>query len=318
MQEEFEEEVIEEQIEINVPEDQESKRLDIFIESQVESLSRSRIKKLIEDNFVLLNNKVAKASLKVKSGDFISIKIPELKEISAKPENIPINIVYEDDDLAVINKSKGMATHPAPGSLDGTLVNALMYHLKNLSGIGGSLRPGIVHRLDKDTSGLLVIAKNDMAHQSLSSQIQSKEAKRFYKAVVIGNFKEDEGIIDLPIDRNPKDRKKMAIVIGGRESITHWKVLERFGNYTLLELELKTGRTHQIRVHLSHLKHGIIGDDVYGPDIKVSVKLNGQALHAYKLCLTHPRTKEPMEFIADEPEEFKKLVDYFRKINNSN
>lgn len=316
LQEELEEEVTtQEQIEIIVSEEDESKRLDVFVESNVESLSRSRIKKLVDEELILINNKIAKASLKVKAGDQIVITIPELKEISAKPQNIPIDIVYEDDDFAVINKAKGMATHPAPGSEDGTLVNALMFHLKNLSGVGGALRPGIVHRLDKDTTGLIVIAKNDMAHQSLSAQIQSKDAKRFYKAIAIGNFKEDTGIIDLPLDRNPKDRKKMAVVVGGREAVTHWRVLERFGTFTLVELELKTGRTHQIRVHLAHLKHGIVGDDVYGPDIKVPVKLHGQALHAYKLVLTHPRTKKEMEFIAEEPEEFKKLLDYMRKIS---
>lgn len=291
-----------------------AQRLDVFIEARVEELSRSRIKTLIDDENILVNKTKSKAGYKLREKDLIEINIPELKEISAEPQKIPLDIVYEDEDLIVINKAKGIATHPAPGSLDGTLVNALLYHCKNLSGIGGALRPGIVHRLDKDTTGLLVIAKNDLAHQSLSKQIQLKEAKRFYKAIVIGNLKEDSGIINEPIDRNPKDRKKMAIIPDGREATTHWKVLERFNKYTFLELELKTGRTHQIRVHLAYIKHGILGDEVYGPDIKIPVKLHGQALHAYKLVLTHPRTKEEMTFEAEEPEELKKLLSYLRNL----
>lgn len=303
-----------EKINIRVDSINENTRLDVFIESQIENLSRSRIKTLIDDEMIFVNNKNQKASYKTKDNDNIEINIPELKEISAKPQDIKLDIVYEDKDIIVINKPKGLVTHPAPGSEDGTLVNALMYHCNDLSGIGGSLRPGIVHRIDKDTTGLLVVAKNDLAHQDLSKQISEKSAKRFYKAIVIGNFIEDEGIINKPIARNSKDRKKMAIDPEGREAITHWKVLERFGKFTLLELELKTGRTHQIRVHLSYIKHGIIGDDVYGPDIKIPVNLQGQALHAYKLVLTHPNTKEEMTFIADEPPEFKKLLDYVRKI----
>ncbi|MFN8575566.1 MAG: RluA family pseudouridine synthase [Candidatus Sericytochromatia bacterium] len=303
-----------EKINIKVDSINENVRLDIFIESQIDKLSRSRIKTLIDDKMIFVNNKNQKASYKTKENDNIEINIPKLKEISAKPQDIRLDIVYEDKDIIVINKPKGLVTHPAPGSEDGTLVNALMYHCNDLSGIGGSLRPGIVHRIDKDTTGLLVVAKNDLAHQDLSKQISEKSAKRFYKAIVIGNFIEDEGIINKPIARNSKDRKKMAIDPEGREAITHWKVLERFGKFTLLELELKTGRTHQIRVHLAHIKHGIIGDDVYGPDIKIPVNLQGQALHAYKLILTHPITKEEMTFVANEPLEFKKLLDYVRKI----
>jgi 23S rRNA pseudouridine1911/1915/1917 synthase len=288
-------------------------RLDVFISEKISSLSRSRVKALIDEGDILVNGKPVKSSYKVNLNDQISVIIPELKQISAEPQEIKLDIVYEDDDLLVINKPKGLVTHPAPGSKEGTLVNALLYHCKNLSGIGGALRPGIVHRLDKDTSGLLVVAKNDLAHQQLSKQIQSKEAKRFYKAVVIGNLVEDQGIIDQPIDRNSKDRKKMAVVKDGREAVTNWQVLERFGKYTLLELELKTGRTHQIRVHLAFIKHGIVGDEVYGPDIKIPVKLSGQALHAYKLCFRHPRTNVEREFTADEPPEFKKLLEYLRK-----
>lgn len=304
-----------EKINIQVQESQENKRLDIFIESQIQELSRSRIKSLIDENMINVNSKIQKASYKTKINDLIEINIPELKEISAKPENISLNIVYEDKDIIVINKPKGLVTHPAPGSEDGTLVNALMYHCKDLSGIGGALRPGIVHRIDKDTTGLLVVAKNDIAHHDLANQIQNKTAKRFYKAIVIGNFTEDEGVIDKPIARNSKDRKKMAISVDGKEAVTHWKVLERFGKFSLLELELKTGRTHQIRVHLASIKHGIIGDEVYGPDIRIPVNLQGQALHAYKLILTHPVTKKEMEFIAEEPPEFYKLLEYIKKIS---
>lgn len=297
----------------NIQIDDINQRLDSLISEKITELSRSRVKILIDEENILVNEKPTKSSYKTRIDDVIKIIIPELKKISAEPENIKLNVVYEDEDLIIIDKPKGIVTHPAPGSKDGTLVNALLYHCDNLSGIGGALRPGIVHRLDKDTSGLLMVAKNDLAHQELSRQIQTKEAKRFYKAVVIGNFVEDHGIIDKPIDRNPKDRKKMAVSKDGREAVTLWNVLERFGQYTFLELELKTGRTHQIRVHLAYIKHGVIGDDVYGPDIKIPVKLNGQALHAYKLILKHPRTNQEMTFTSEEPQELKKLLNYLRK-----
>ncbi len=302
-----------EKFEFIVEPDENNKRLDIVITERYKELTRSRIKKLIDEENVLVHENITKASYNVRAGDKVQIMIPELRKISAEPQNISLDIVYEDDDLIIINKAKGLVTHPAEGSKDGTIVNALLYHCKNLSGIGGALRPGIVHRLDKDTSGLLMVAKSDFSHQNLSKQIQTKEAKRFYKAVVIGNITQDQGEINQPIDRNPKDRKKMAVVKDGREAITYWTVLERFGKFTLLELELKTGRTHQIRVHLAYIKHGIVGDEVYGPDLKIPVKLHGQALHAYKLALRHPKTNENMEFIAKEPDEFIKLLDYLRR-----
>lgn len=291
------------------------KRIDLFISEKISTLTRSRIQSLIEDEHILVNSKKTKSSYKTRELDEIEINIPELKEISTQPENIKLNIVYEDEDLIVINKPKGLVTHPSTGTPDGTLVNALLYHCKDLSGIGGHLRPGIVHRIDKNTTGLLMVAKNDFAHQELSKQIQDKRAKRFYKAIVIGNLKEDSGVINKPIDRNPKDRKKMAVINTGREATTIWTVLERFNKFTLLELELKTGRTHQIRVHLAYIKHGIVADDIYGPDIKIKipVKLTGQVLHAYKLKFVHPRTKKELEFFAEEPEEFKKLLEYMRK-----
>jgi len=303
---------MEKEYKFNVEEKDINKRLDVYLSEKIENLTRSRIQNLIDENNVFINDNFEKNSYKVKLNDKVFIKIPEMKEMSAEPQNIELNIVYEDEDLIIVNKPQGMVTHPAEGTKDGTLVNAILYHCKDLSGIGGVLRPGIVHRLDKDTSGLLMIAKNDHTHQELSKQIQSKEAKRFYKAIAIGNFKEDIGIIDKPIGRNSKDRKKMAIAKDGREAITHWNVLERFGNYTFVELELKTGRTHQIRVHLSSIAHGIIGDKEYGPNIKFPVNLKGQLLHAYKLILRHPRSNDLLELIAPEPDYFIKALEYLR------
>jgi 23S rRNA pseudouridine1911/1915/1917 synthase len=288
-----------------------NKRLDLFLAEKLD-LTRSRIQNLIENNYIKLNNSSTKSSYKLRKNDFISVVVPPLKNIQLEPQNIPLEIVYEDEHIIVINKSKNIVVHPANGNEDNTIVNALLYHCKDLSGIGGNIRPGIVHRLDKDTTGLLVVAKNDNAHQSLSQQIKDKIAKRYYKAFVIGNVKEDTGIINKPIGRHPTDRKKMCVLENGKEAITYWNVLERFNNkYTLLELELKTGRTHQIRVHLAYIKHGILGDEVYGPNIKIPVKLNGQALHAYKLVLYHPVTNEIMDFQVEEPLEFKKLRNYF-------
>lgn len=292
-----------------------NKRLDSFLSEKLD-LTRSRIQNLIEENNIKINNSNTKSSYKLRKNDIVSITIPPLKEIQAQAQNIPLNIVYEDEHIIVINKPKNFVVHPANGNEDNTLVNALLYHCKNLSGIGGAIRPGIVHRLDKDTTGLLVIAKNDNAHQSLSQQIKDKSAKRYYKAFIIGNIKEDQGIIDQPIGRHPVDRKKMCVIENGKEAITYWNVLERFNNqYTFLELELKTGRTHQIRVHLAYIKHGILGDELYGPDIKIPVKLNGQALHAYKLILYHPVTNELMKFEIEEPLEFIKLRNYLKNIN---
>jgi len=293
-----------------------NKRLDVYISEKIENLTRSRIQSIIDESCVLVNDKIARSSYKVKLLNEVFITIPEVKEMTAEPQKIDIEIIYEDEDLIIVNKPQGLVTHPSEGTKDGTLVNAILYHCKDLSGIGGVLRPGIVHRLDKDTSGLLMIAKNDFTHQELSKEIQSKEAKRFYKAIAIGNFKEDTGIVDKPIGRHPKDRKKMAIVKDGREAVTHWNILERFGDYTFVELELKTGRTHQIRVHLSSIGHGIIGDKEYGPDIKFPINLKGQLLHAYKLILRHPRTNEVLEFTAPEPKYFTKTLDYLKRIQH--
>ncbi|MCR4726751.1 MAG: RluA family pseudouridine synthase [Clostridia bacterium] len=273
-------------------------RLDVYLSAALEK-TRSSIAKAVEDGRVLLNGKpVLKCGVKLSVGDVLSVSIPDAKPIEAKAEDLPIEIVYEDSSLAVVNKPQGMVTHPAAGSPDGTLVNALLYKIGDLSGINGEIRPGIVHRLDKDTSGLLVIAKNDAAHLSLSEQISSKKALRYYYALVEGNIAEDEGIIDKKIGRSKKDRKKMAVTEeGGRRAVTLFKVIARFQKYTLVECELKTGRTHQIRVHMKSISHPVVGDKTYG---KANEKLApyGQLLHAHKLVLFHPVTGEKMTFEA--------------------
>ncbi|MBE5762730.1 MAG: RluA family pseudouridine synthase [Clostridiales bacterium] len=293
------------------PEDA-KKRIDIFLNEELD-LSRSYIKTLIEKQNILVNSQeIKKAGYVVKDNDVITITIPEAEILNLEPENIDIDIIYEDDDFAVINKPQGMVVHPAPGAYEHTLVNALLYHLKNLSDINGVVRPGIVHRLDKDTSGLIVVAKNNEAHLDLQEQIATKAAKRYYKALVDGIVKKDEGVINTLIDRSKKDRKMMAVSNDtGRIAITHFKVLERFRNYTFMEYELKTGRTHQIRVHSKFIGHPVVGDPVYGGSNKFN--LNGQLLHAFKLELTHPRTKEHMEFFAPLPKYFEDVLDKLRE-----
>ena len=286
-------------------------RIDVFLTENSE-LSRSYVKRLCEEDLVFVDGKpVKKSGEKVSVGQTVEVELPPLKEISAKPEDIPLNIVYEDEDIIVVNKPQGMVTHPSVGSPDGTLVNALMFHAEKLSSINGEIRPGIVHRLDKNTSGLLVVAKTDAAHLSLSKQIESKSASRQYIALVDGNIKEDEGKIEQPIGRNPKDRKTMAVVKDGRYALTYFKVLERFGPYTLVEFTLKTGRTHQIRVHSKFIRHTVVGDPEYGGS--TAFKTNGQLLHAYKLSFVHPRTGEEMCFEAPLPEYFQVILDKLRK-----
>lgn len=280
-------------------------RLDKFISLNCD-LTRSRIKNLIDEGRVLVNSKIEKASYCVRTGDNISIDVPEPKKLSLEPQNIDLDIVYQDDYFAVINKPQGMVVHPGGGSYDNTLVNALLYQLKSLSSINGVIRPGIVHRLDKNTSGLLVVAKNDEAHLNLQKQIANKDAKRYYKALVDGVIKQDDGIIKTFIDRSHTDRKKMAVTKSGREAVTFYKVLQRYRNYTLVEYELKTGRTHQIRVHSKYINHCVVGDDVYGGSNKFN--LEGQLLHAYKLVLTHPKTQETMVFEAELPDYFKSVL----------
>lgn len=284
-------------------------RLDKFISDNTD-ISRSFATKLIDDGAVTLNGKSVSKKEKVKAGDEVLILLPEPEEIEAKPQNIPIDIVYEDDSLVVVNKPQGMVVHPASGNPDGTLVNGLLYHCK-LSNINGAIRPGIVHRIDKDTSGLLVVAKTNTAHEALSLQLKERKAMRKYWCIVNGNLKEDKITVDKPIARHPLDRKKMAVIEGGREAVTHVRVLERFGAYTLVECQLETGRTHQIRVHMSSLGHSIAGDTVYGIK-KDREKGKGQLLHAKTIGFSHPETGEVMEFTSDLPPHFTAALNKLR------
>ncbi|MGN1060808.1 MAG: RluA family pseudouridine synthase [Candidatus Coproplasma sp.] len=280
-------------------------RADVLVSENLTDYTRSAVKKLFEGGGVIIDGKAAKPSQSVAEGSNITVTLPDLAECIAKPEDIPIEVIYEDDDLAVINKPQGLTVHAGNGNLDGTLVNALLYRLKNLSGIGGVVRPGIVHRIDKNTSGLLVVAKNDKAHLSLAEQIAKKSCRRTYVALLEGNLKDDEGNITTYIGRNPNDRVKMAVVPPdkGKIAITDYKVLDRNNGYTLCRFDLHTGRTHQIRVHAKYLNHPIVGDDVYGRK-KREFNLNGQLLHAYRLEFTHPSTGEQMVFTAPLPDYF--------------
>lgn len=282
-------------------------RADVFLAAKL-GVSRSNMQKLLEDGRVKRGEKIIKANYKVRAGEMFVVDIPEPEPIEAVPENIPLDIIYEDDDVVVLNKARGMVVHPAPGNYTGTLVNALLYHCSNLSGINSAIRPGIVHRLDKDTSGIMIVAKNDAAHISLSQQIQSKTAVRTYLAVVRGNIKTDSGTIETQIARDKTDRKKMAVVKeGGRDAITDYEVLERFGKYTLVRCKLRTGRTHQIRVHLEYLGYPLVGDPKYSP-MKTPFGIKGQALHSHTLEFTHPRTGERMKFEAPLPEDMHKII----------
>lgn len=282
-------------------------RADVFLAAKL-GVSRSNMQKLLEDGRVKRGEKIIKANYKVRAGEMFVVDIPEPEPIEAVPENIPLDIIYEDDDVVVLNKARGMVVHPAPGNYTGTLVNALLYHCSNLSGINSAIRPGIVHRLDKDTSGIMIVAKNDAAHISLSQQIQSKTAVRTYIAVVRGNIKTDSGTIETQIARDKTDRKKMAVVKeGGRDAITDYEVLERFGKYTLVRCKLRTGRTHQIRVHMEYLGYPLVGDPKYSP-MKTPFGIKGQALHSHTLEFTHPRTSERMKFEAPLPEDMHKII----------
>ena len=285
-------------------------RIDKYLSEQLEDMTRSHIQKLIKENMVRVNGMAVKSNFKLSASDQIEVEIPELKEPDILPENIPLDILYEDQDILVVNKPKGMVVHPAPGHYTGTLVNAIMYHCKdNLSGINGVMRPGIVHRIDMDTTGSLLICKNDRAHQALAEQLKEHSITRKYHAIVHGRLKEDEGTIDKPIGRHPIDRKKMSVhCTNGREAITHYRVLKRFQQFTYIECQLETGRTHQIRVHMSSTGHPILGDQVYGP-AKCPYKLQGQTLHAKVLGITHPTTGEYMEFDAPLPDYFQGLLE---------
>lgn len=285
-------------------------RIDKYLSEQLEDMTRSHIQKLIKENMVRVNGMTVKSNFKLSASDQIEVEIPELKEPDILPENIPLDILYEDQDILVVNKPKGMVVHPAPGHYTGTLVNAIMYHCKdNLSGINGVMRPGIVHRIDMDTTGSLLICKNDRAHQALAEQLKEHSITRKYHAIVHGRLKEDEGTIDKPIGRHPIDRKKMSVYCtNGREAVTHYRVLKRFQQFTYIECQLETGRTHQIRVHMSSIGHPILGDQVYGP-AKCPYKLQGQTLHAKVLGITHPTTGEYMEFDAPLPDYFQGLLE---------
>lgn len=288
-------------------------RIDKYLAERMSDVSRAHIQKLIVEGHVLVNDKVCKANNKVCGGDQIVINIPELEIPDIQPENIPLDILYEDKDLLVVNKPKGMVVHPAPGHYSHTLVNAVMYHCRdNLSGINGVSRPGIVHRIDMDTTGSLVICKNDAAHQALADELKEHNITRKYQAIVHGSLKEDNGVINAPIGRHPVDRKKMSVrAPKSREAITYYRVIERLGNFTYIECQLETGRTHQIRVHMSSIGHSILGDQVYGP-AKPPFKLDGQTLHAKVLGFKHPITGEYMEFDAPLPEYFSKLLNKLR------
>lgn len=291
-----------------VNENDKGKRLDIYIAENFNELSRTMIKKLIESNNILVNDKSEKVSYKVQANDNISIDIPEAKETKLKAQEIPLDIIYEDSDIIVVNKPKGMVVHPANGNPDGTLVNAILSICKNsLSGIGGELRPGIVHRLDRDTSGLIIVAKNDKAHINMSEQIKERNVKKTYIALVRGNVPEEEATINMPIGRSTKDRKKMAVTKNGKQAITHFKVLKRYSKYTLLEIKIETGRTHQIRVHMAEIGYPVVGDAVYSNG-KNEFGIEGQMLHAYKLEFMHPITNKHMELTAPLPQYFEEIL----------
>lgn len=300
-----------EQEKLIITEEYAGQRADVALAALLE-VTRSNMQKLLEEGRAVKGTKVLKSNYKVKKGDEIIVTLPEPQTLDVQPENIPLDIIYEDDDVVVVNKARGMVVHPAAGNYSGTLVNALLYHCKNLSGINGVIRPGIVHRLDKDTSGIMICAKNDAAHISLSEQIQAKTAKRTYLAVVRGNVKTDSGVIETMIARDKNDRKKMAVVKeDGRIAITEYKVLERFGKYTIVRCKLRTGRTHQIRVHMEYLGYPLVGDPKYSP-MKTPFSIQGQALHSQTLEFTHPRTGERMCFEAPLPEDMHKIVTRLR------
>lgn len=293
---------------LTVGEENRDKRLDVFLASKLDDLSRSQIQRLIEDGNILVNNIIVKANYRLLSDDIIAGEIPDPEPLLVSKENIPLDIVYEDSDLVIVNKPQGMVVHPANGNYSGTLVNALLYHCHDLSGINGVMRPGIVHRIDKDTSGLLLVAKNDFAHQSLAAQIKEHSIKREYLALVHGVMSEPGGIVEAPIGRDIKDRQKMAVVTkNSKDALTEYKVLERFNGYTLIECRLQTGRTHQIRVHMAYINHPVVGDPKYGPK-KNNLGLSGQALHAMTLGFQHPRKNEWLEFKKSPPPLFRNVL----------
>lgn len=293
--------------------DQTGERLDVFLVRQQPDFSRAHVQKLLRDGGALVDGRVRKANYKLNGNEIITLTIPEAEPVEIKAEDIPLDILYEDEDIIVVNKARGMVVHPASGVNTGTLVHALLFHCHDLSGINGEIRPGIVHRLDKDTSGVMVCAKNDKAHINLAEQIRTKSAHRIYQAVVHGNIKEEAGIIKGDIGRHLTDRKKMAIVQeNGKSAVTHFKVLERFGDYTLVECQLETGRTHQIRVHMTSIGHPLVNDPKYGPRKTTPFAIAGQALHSLLLTLRHPSTGAEMQFEAPLPEDMEKILTALR------
>jgi pseudouridine synthase, RluA family len=291
-----------------VPEEDAGQRIDSYLTAEYPQLTRSTVQRLLQEGHITVNGKTAAKSYKLRTGDLLRLLLPPPSTLNVAAQEIPLEILFEDADLLVVNKPKGMVVHPAPGNPDGTLVNALLFHCgSSLSGIGGVMRPGIVHRIDKDTSGLLLVAKNDYAHQHLSAQIQAHSLKRQYQAVAHGNIREDTGSIDAPIARHPTDRKRMWVAQGGREARTHFEVLARYNGFTHLSLRLETGRTHQIRVHFAYRGHPIAGDPVYGPK-KGIPSLQGQCLHAGGLGFVHPASGELLEFSSPPPEPFQRFL----------
>lgn len=306
---------MEKEYDLIITREQQKARIDVFL-SRATGISRSQVEKLISAGNVKVNNQATKSGYRVKQDDRVIVRIPEPKELSAKPQQLPLDIIYEDKDIIVINKQRGIVVHPAVGNPEGTLVNALLYHCKDLSAVGGCIRPGVVHRLDKDTSGLIVFAKNNEAHLNLSRQIKDRNIKKTYLALVYGQLKSAEGTIDQPLGRNPVNRKKISVIrasnLKKRDAITSYKVVRKFKDYSLLELDLKTGRTHQIRVHLSFIGHPIVGDGVYSGKTN-EFGVNGQLLHAYKLEFDHPITGRHLEFKAEIPEEFRSVLERISK-----
>lgn len=302
-----------EPIRLRASEESKNQRLDAFLASSLDGLTRSQATRLIESGEVAVNGRAVSKSYKLAGGEDVAVTLPEPEPVEAVPQDIPLDVVYEDADVIVVNKPSGMVVHPAPGHPDGTLINALLYHCAGtLSGIGGALRPGIVHRIDRDTSGLIIAAKNDAAHQYLSAQLADHTLARTYECIVVGALREDRGTVNAPIARHPTDRKRMAVVAGGREAVTHWEVIARYPGYTHVRCRLETGRTHQIRVHMAYIGHPILGDTVYGAKKEVP-GLTGQCLHAVGLRFLHPRTHEVMELSCPLPEEFTRMLQKIRK-----
>ena len=298
---------------LRASEESKNQRLDAFLASSLDGLTRSQATRLIESGEVAVNGRAVSKSYKLAGGEDIAVTLPEPEPVEAVPQDIPLDVVYEDADVIVVNKPSGMVVHPAPGHPDGTLVNVLLYHCAGtLSGVGGALRPGIVHRIDRDTSGLIIAAKNDAAHQYLSAQLADHTLARTYECIVVGKLREDRGTVDAPITRHPTDRKRMAVVAGGREAVTHWEVIARYPGYTHVRCRLETGRTHQIRVHMAYIGHPILGDTVYGAKKEVP-GLTGQCLHAVGLRFLHPRTHEVVELSCPLPEEFTRMLQKIRK-----